>query len=217
MAHDLQGRQFGRLTVTEESGRKHSRITWLCICECGNEIVLTSNRLLHPQGTKSCGCIRSEKSAEKATSHGMSGTRIYEIWTGMKARCGRKGHKNYQRYGGRGITLCERWRDFENFYEDMKEGYEDHLTIDRKDNDGNYEPDNCRWATTQQQMSNYSRNKFITINGETDTVKNTCIKYNIPYDKTFRRLLRGIDPLTAMTAIYENGTNKIIGYRQLIK
>lgn len=217
MAHNLKGRQFGRLTVIEESGRKHNRITWLCKCECGNEAILTSNRLLHSQGTKSCGCLRSETSAKKAMSHGMAKTRIYEIWSSMKKRCENKKNKNYKRYGGRGITVCERWQNFEGFYEDMKVGYEDHLTIDRKDNNGNYEPSNCRWSTQQEQMSNYSRNRFITINGETDTIKNMCTKYNVPYDKTFRRIKRGIDPLTAMTAIYENGTNKIVGYKQLIK
>jgi hypothetical protein len=215
MAHNLKGRQFGRLTVIEENGRVHNRKAWLCMCECGNEITLSSNRLLHKEGTKSCGCLRSEISASKATKHGMAHTRIYEIWSSMKKRCENKKNKNYNRYGGRGIKVCERWREFENFFEDMKEGYEEHLTIDRIDNNGDYEPSNCKWSTQQEQTSNYSRNILVTINGETDTLKNTCIKYNIPYDKTFRRVKKGIDPLIAMTGIYENGTNRIIGYRQL--
>lgn len=217
MAHNLEDQRFGRLTVIEENGRINNRIAWLCRCECGNEVTLSSNRLLHKEGTKSCGCLRSEASANRATKHGHAKTRIYEIWSSIKSRCDSPRNKNYSRYGGRGIKVCERWRDFESFYEDMKDGYQDDLTIDRKDNDGHYEPSNCRWVTQQQQLSNYSRNRFITINGETDTIKNMCIKYGVPYDKTFRRIKKGIDPLTALTAIYENGTNKITGYRQLIK
>jgi hypothetical protein len=217
MSHNLKGRQFGRLTVVEENGRINNRIAWLCRCECGNQVTLSSNRLLHKQGTKSCGCFRSEVAAKKATKHGMTKTRMYEIWSSMKKRCENKHSKSYDRYGGRGIKVCERWKDFENFYEDMKDNYQDNLTIDRIDNDGNYEPGNCRWITQQDQLNNYSRNVNITIDGETDTVKNMCIRYNVPYERTVRRIKRGIDPLTAMTAIYRNGTNEIIDYEQLKK
>jgi hypothetical protein len=153
--------------------------------------------------------------AEKATKHGLSGTRIYEIWCTMKKRCENKNSKNYERYGGRGIKLCERWQKFENFYIDMASTYKENLTIDRINNNGNYEPSNCRWATTKEQLNNYSRNIIVTINGETDSLKNICKKYNVSYDKTHHRMSRGIDLLTAMTAIYRNGTNEIIGYRQL--
>jgi hypothetical protein len=217
VAHDLTGHKFGRLTVIKENGRKHNRIAWLCKCDCGNEITLTSNRLLHKEGTKSCGCIRKETATENATKHGHSNDRIYKIWLGIKKRCFNKNDKNYDRYGGRGIKLCERWLDFMNFYNDMIDTYKDDLTIDRIDYNGDYEPNNCRWITPKEQLSNYSKNVFITINGETDTVKNMCEKYNVPYDCTVRRIKRGIEPYEALTAIYRNGTNEIIGYRQLVK
>jgi hypothetical protein len=218
VTHDLNGLQFGRLCVIRENGRLNKRAMWLCKCECGNEVTLSSNRLLHKKcGTKSCGCLRNEKAKERATKHGLSKSPIYTIWESMRKRCNNPNAKRYDRYGGRGIEVCERWNDFKNFHDDMIEGHHEGLTIDRIDNDGNYEPSNCRWATQQEQMSNYSRNVFITIKGETDTVKNMCIKYNIPYDKTVRRIKRGMDPLTAFTAVFRNGTNEIISESQLIK
>jgi hypothetical protein len=192
--HDLTGRRFGRLTVLYVSGRKHNRLLWHCECDCGNEIDLTSNRLLHVKGTKSCGCLRKEVSAKRATKHGLSNTRIYKIWSGIKDRCLNLNDTAYKHYGGRGIKICNRWLDFQNFYDDMIETYSDDLTIDRIDFNGDYEPSNCRWATQGEQVNNTRRCKFITYKGETDTVKRICEKYNVKYDRVVRKIKSGQDP-----------------------
>jgi len=199
MVHDLTGQRFGRLVALRDVGRnKTSRVLWLCQCDCGNEITLSSNRLLHPQGTKSCGCLRREVSSQKATKHGHAGERIYKIWSDMKKRCNNPNHKNYNHYGGRGIIVCEAWNDFPAFYEDMHPTYKEGLTIDRRDNNGNYEPGNCRWITPQEQLHNYSRNVFITINGETDTVLHMCEKHNANYDRVVREIKKGMPPDKAL-------------------
>lgn len=215
-AHDLTGKRFGRLAVIRENGRsKLGRVLWLCKCDCGNEITLSSNRLLQKEGTKSCGCLRRETSAKKATKHGLSKSPLYQKWLSMMARCTNENGDFYYRYGGRGIKVCDRWKDFKSFYDDMIGTYEIGLSLDRKDNEGNYEPSNCKWSTNQEQTNNYSRNVLVTINGETDTVKNMCRKYNVPYDRTAHRINKGIDTIEAFTAIYRNGTNQITGHEQL--
>lgn len=174
-AKDLTGRRFGRLTVIElHSAAKHGTPrTWLCKCDCGGEKVVNSSRLLRGL-TRSCGCLRKETSAEngrKTIKHGMNGTRLYTIWGSMLKRCRCERDRAYALYGGRGITVCEDWYRFENFRDwAFDSGYRDDLTIDRKDNDKGYSPDNCRWVTQKVQGNNRRNNRFIEIDGETHTV-----------------------------------------------
>jgi hypothetical protein len=170
---DLTGQKFGRLTVLHYSHTIDQKAMWQCECECGNKpiIVAASLRSGH---TKSCGCYKLEAAAIANTTHGLSGkkTRLYEIWIGMKARCFRKSHRAYKYYGGRGITVCQEWKDdFKAFYDwAFINGYEEDLSLDRIDVNGNYEPNNCKWATFLEQSRNKQNSSFIEINGEYKTI-----------------------------------------------
>lgn len=160
---DLTGREFGRLTVIQRSGsNKDGRATWLCICECG-EITVKTGKLLLNGHCRSCGCGEYENRVNNVTSHRLSDTRLYTIWQGMKQRCYYPKHKDYHNYGGRGIVVCEEWRDdFKTFYEwAITHGYREDLTIDRIEVNGNYEPSNCRWATWRDQRLNQRPRKRV--------------------------------------------------------
>ena len=168
---DLTGKRFGKLVVKEYAGTHKRESMWKCQCDCG-EICYTVSSKLKKGKKKSCGCSRNELAAESNTKHGLAGTRIYGIYRNMIYRCEFPNAACYENYGGRGIRVCDQWRnDFIKFYEwSMNNGYEDHLTIDRIDNDKDYEPSNCRWATRMQQQNNRRDNHFLTYNGETHTI-----------------------------------------------
>lgn len=166
----LAGKTFSRLTVIEPTKDRDPEglIVWLCKCSCGNTVNI-SGRSVAQGRTKSCGCLHLDavKEAGKLrATHGRSKDRVYLIWWGMLRRCR---SKNNQGYGGRGITVCERWHKFENFLSDMGEPTSG-LSIDRIDVNGNYEPSNCRWATNETQSNNMRTNKFIAHNGESLTL-----------------------------------------------
>lgn len=165
---------------------------WVCKCDCGKEKIVRSYDLRDGK-VKSCGCLHAEKVKTNTKTHGKSNTLIYEIWCSMKARCYRTTWKDFLNYGGRGITMCDSWRnDFMSFYEwSMSNGYEEGLSIDRINNDGNYEPSNCRWVTQTRQARNKSTNRLITIDGMTKTLSEWCEVYSVHISTAHSRIKRG--------------------------
>lgn len=192
---DLTGQKFGYLTVVK-TFRKNKRTYCECICKCGNKIVTRKDALVNSR-TISCGCLHKEKSriiARKIfTTHGLRHSRLYGIWCGIKKRCLNTNCKSYKDYGGRGITICDEWKkDFKTFYDwSMANGYQEILSIDRIDVNGNYEPSNCRWSDKKTQNRNTTQNKNITYNGETHCLSEWAEILNIPPKTLFTRLRRG--------------------------
>lgn len=169
---DLSGTQFGYLLAVEPIGRAKDRhIIWRCICTCGNITYVSSHSLLRGR-TKSCGCMKIEMIRDANTKHGFrlyrNMPRIYKTWLNMKDRCKNPNNKTFSLYGGRGIEVCNEWdEDFLSFYKwAMSNGYDDRLEIDRIDNDGNYEPGNCRWVNDLQQARNTRRCIMQTVHGK---------------------------------------------------
>lgn len=151
---NLNGMRFGRLTALEDVGSKKNRRIWRCRCDCGKFVEVPSTYLLGGN-TRSCGCLQAEERINANTKHGHCGTRLYRIWKGMKSRCMIPSSTDYKWYGARGIKVCKEWKEFEPFAKWAKEsGYSDTLTLERIDNDGNYCPQNCTWATISEQNKN---------------------------------------------------------------
>lgn len=160
------GMRFGMLTIigiAQDTPR-----VWLCRCDCGEEKSIR-NRSLGSGNSKSCGCGRNIAVRLAITKHGYSGTRIYNIWSGMMDRCYEPSHHSYGNYGGRGIRVCERWHDVQTFAADMLP-IPTGRTLDRVNNDGNYTPENCRWATPSEQQRNTRRARRLTFDGRTESI-----------------------------------------------
>jgi hypothetical protein len=204
--NDLTGQKFGRLEVLRldhkqqkinKNGVKTGNVYyWLCKCECGNLKVVRGVHL--SKGLiQSCGCLQKETiaqiSKEKRTTHNQSNNRIYGIYKHIQHRCYLTTDKDYVNYGKRGITMCDEWKNnFMSFYDwAMSNGYKENLTIDRIDVNGNYEPNNCRWVTREQQNKNTRRTIKITFNGETHNLREWSNILNISYWTLKDRLNRG--------------------------
>lgn len=202
---DLTGQQFGRLVVihleddyVSPSGYRKKR--WMCHCDCGKDVIVWAGNLISGH-TQSCGCQHLEKIASGNTKHGIRYSRIYSIWCGIIARCENPKSEYYDKYGGRGIKICEDWRNNPlAFYEwSVANGYSDDLSIDRKDNDGNYEPSNCRWSNRIEQANNTSRNHYITYGNKTLTISQWAREIGLNSKTIADRLALGWEAELALT------------------
>lgn len=177
---DETGNRYGRLTVLEYAGTNGHNALWKCKCDCGNECVKLGIQLRRQQ-TRSCGCIHKEQlSARNQRYSVIAPRRLYQTWHGMIDRCEKRKSKYYCNYGGRGISVCEEWHDFDSFASwALTHGYSDDLTIDRVDNDGNYCPENCKWSTKVEQENNKRTNRRVEIGGKTMNLGQWCETYGI--------------------------------------
>ena len=195
--HDLTGERFGRLVVLKKASRMAGRkCYWECLCDCGKEKEVRSDSLVGGL-VRSCGCLKKEadiKNLGITNNHEQTHHPLYGRWNAMLNRCNNPKQVSYKHYGERGIKVCEEWHDINNFIEWAESnGFQKHLTIDRIDVDGNYEPSNCRWITAREQAYNKTNSVFFTWNGETLTLMQWVHKYNIPQWKASTYKKDGID------------------------
>ncbi len=193
---DKTGHRIGRLVVLGPIGRRtRGRIMWLCLCDCGNTSVLETGSITKGK-IKSCGCLMRELAVKRNTKHGLRNTKIYRVWRGIKDRCLNSDNSTYQKYYGvRGISICDEWRDsFECFRDHVMElsHYgEDGYSIDRIDNDGDYEPGNVQWATRVEQGRNRRSNRLLTFDGRTQCVAEWAEELGISRYTIYGRLKSG--------------------------
>lgn len=165
------GSKFGNWTVVSQSEvRKNGNIYWVCICDCGIKKHVQGRNLLNKLSL-SCGCLRVISVVDRLKTHGLSKSKIYTIWQAMKSRCLNKNNVEYKNYGGRGIKICKRWQQsFEEFYKDMHIEYRDGLELERKNVNGHYYKNNCKWATRKEQQRNKRNNHYFKYNGQNKTL-----------------------------------------------
>lgn len=190
--YSIIGQRFGRLTVVDfdHMGSYHKSY-WLCRCDCGNSTVVPRLNLVTGTST-SCGCNRAIRAKECKTTHGMSRTPLHGIWCHIRQRCRNENDHAYPYYGARGIDVCDEWDEFENFYDwAINNGYEAGLSIDRKNNNEGYNPENCRWADRITQCNNRRTSRYITYNDITHTMAEWSRLLNVNYDIFKKRMNRG--------------------------
>ena len=198
---DLTGQKFGKLTaikrIRQKKYKNGSHSYWLCRCECGN---LTEVEVTHLKNgnTKSCGCLKKNRTMQNSTKKhytGESSTRLYRVWIGMKTRCYNPKAGNYKYYGAKGVSICEEWigddgyRNFKSWA--LKNGYKNELTIDRKDNNKSYSPDNCRWVTQKEQARNTSQVKMLEYKGEVRSIPEWAENVGISTECLKQRIKNG--------------------------
>lgn len=173
---DITGQRFGRLAVISQTENKGHEAGWSCRCDCGKTVVIRGSRL-RSGTTTSCGCSRIKHGAYISGKKSIE----YQSWEAMRRRCQQPSHRSYHNYGGRGITVCDRWRDFRLFLADMGPRPSKEHSIERRDNNGNYEPDNCYWATRSQQRNNSRQNRFVEYKGERLTLAQWAQRKGVSY------------------------------------
>ena len=186
---NLTGRRFGKLLVKDFLGYKKRRPFYKVICDCGVEKEVCYWELVRGQ-TQSCGCLHRKLVGDMSRKHGLSKTRLYKIWLGIKKRCLNKNCSRYKYYGGRGINICNEWKDdFKSFSNwAQQNGYTDELSIDRIDVNGNYSPENCRWSTKEQQSNNTRSNKYLEYKGIKHSMSEWCKLLGLNYYKIRSRI-----------------------------
>lgn len=195
---DLTGKTFGRLTVLGRGEVRGDKIMWRCRCSCGVEKQVYGGHLRSGR-SQSCGCMRNEQTGARRYKHGAKRTRLYSVWSEMKGRCYRETNPRFADYGGRGISVCSEWHDFTAFQSwASSSGYGPGLTIDRRDNDGDYSPENCRWVTNAVQASNKRNSRFIVVHGEKMTVAEASRKFGVHVETIRSRLAIGCSPEDAV-------------------
>lgn len=198
---DLTGRVFGRWTVIKRADPptdKTGHPLWHCRCVCGNEANVYAQSL-RSGSSRSCGCQQKEELVQRVRTHGDSYSRLYSIWKAMLARCYNPNFIQFDDYGGRGVTVCDEWLDYPTFKEwAISTSYNDNLTIDRIDTNGNYEPSNCRWATRREQILNRRVTRWYTMDGKTMCLRDWAREYNMDYGTLRARLRSGMDFVSAI-------------------
>lgn len=202
---DLIGKKFGRLATAKWVKKdKRGNSYWLCRCDCGKEIIVRGDHLKGGD-IRSCGCLRTELTVKRSTKHGCckDGKRdiIYSSWDHMIQRCTNANNPNYKNYGGRGITVCKKWINSpENFIKDMKRKWKPGLTLERRNNDRGYFPENCYWATRKQQQRNRRNNLYVLYEGKNQLLIELCEEYDMPYKLVYGRIYKyGWTPEEALT------------------
>lgn len=185
---DLTGQRFSRLTVVSFDGIKKKHTMWNCLCVCGNQCLVDGSSLRESH-TKSCGCYQQEQRHKANRIHGQCKSRAFKSWTEMLQRCDNPNNKRFSGYGGRGIAVCHRWIKFENFLNDMGDRPAG-MSLERKNNDGNYEPSNCKWGTPTEQANNKRTSRFFSHDGKRLTVAQWAKHSNQPYVRLHQRLIR---------------------------
>lgn len=192
---NLIGKKFGRLTVSEYVGTdKHQKRVWSCICDCGKQTEVTTTQLRLGK-TQSCGCFKTDTH----TTHGDSTSLEYFAWRGMRNRCEDKNNRYFPRYGGRGIQVCERWDVYANFLDDMGRKPTKSHSLDRINNDLDYTPDNCRWATKVEQTRNRNMTKWIEFNGKRQLLCDWANDLGVDYRVLYQRIRLGWSIEKALT------------------
>ncbi len=185
---DISGWVYGKLTVIKRVQSSYNT-KWLCRCECGNETVVDKGNLSSGRQV-SCGCHNRLMAKNGHTIHNKSKTPIYRVWSGMITRCYNPKFVHYKDYGGRGITVCDEWRnDFMVFYNDMYEGYKKGLELDRVEVNGNYEKKNCRWATQKENARNKRNTFYLTVDGNTKPLSQWAEEQGTPYHSVYKRAI----------------------------
>lgn len=209
---NLKKLKFGNLFVIDFAGYKNNRAEWLCQCDCGQKVCVPAHRLISGN-TKSCGCYMKKCVAKEKTIHGgckrSQKERLYTIWSLMKNRCNNSKDKSYINYGARGIEVCNEWQSSYDSFRiwAIENGYRDYLTIDRINNDGNYEPSNCRWATRKVQNNNTRQNHYIEYNGQIKTLSQWAGFYGLTRSCLKYRVKKGWDIEKALTTPSQHSKN----------
>jgi hypothetical protein len=197
---NITGLTFGRLRVADFYASERGCRWWSCVCECGTAVIVKTSQLVRGK-KRSCGCLRRESLGKITRTHGKSRTPEYRAWAAMKSRCFNPKATGYADYGGRGIDVCERWKNsFENFLDDMGEKPSPAHELDRyPDNNGNYEPGNCRWGTFAEQNNNKRSNRIFVVGGVSATLAEHCRRHGMQGTTVAWRIRKGWSVETAFT------------------